>query len=940
MAVSDLNKNTQNMFTSEKDLSKHYASILGHEKQFQQLLDKLVEQSDLKRLQKELARAKGNADKQAEIKAKMLETIQNLEQTAANVSGAIWADTYKKATSQQKIEMMQQVAQSKAAAKEAADYELMVFEQIADRGAENYQQMYDEKVATAKSAAKAAAAAETAAERTKYQEAMKLSRSLNKEERAQGQAILKEQAKQTRQKYADSIQAAKAAQQTLDDLRAGGASEEEIAVAQANVDAANADMASAQQANMDAKAASLIAGLKDAITDGLKQLGNAVSAQISKAEGIITSYQSNINASLQGSDKNWQDMMDMVTKNLAISPIVKMEDVITNIKAAADQGIAYNIEQRAFLNTVSDKIAHTFDAFDSNLTRLIRLQQADTTAARLGMEASLTKFLNSRFNDSSYLSNIANTVSGAILEANSQLNKEAATEFEFVVQKWLGALSSLGLSNETVTNIATGINYLATGNVQGLANNNSLQTLMAMSASNAGLDYANLLLEGLDASNTNKLLQSMVEYLKTIAENSDNQVVKAAYGDIFNMSVADMKAISNLTNSEIASIAGTNLSYQTLLNETSNQLLQTVTRSSLAENMNNIFSNAVFGMGMDMASNPGIWAMNKMLQFMDSSGININIPTVMAAGFGLDLETSVNDLMRMGIGLTGAMSLIGNILEGLGTPGGGTGLSLAAWGGTEYNQRGSGLGGLLGTIIGGTTSSTYVNNASSSDMTNEYLNQATDDAAATEKITNKNQKKVDLTMDDLFAAVVGDGATDYIKSQDVVLRYVYNDSLNALTVYDEALRESFSGVFGGANQISTTGIKVYDSMNVSATNRVANSLSNISDSNYIRVRDVGSGISNLISEISKMNSSVQAQTKATVKLDPNTKIQISEQTFVNALLTAFGAVGDGQNAINLKSLVDGLNNGTTKINVTTQAGDKVNTHITGVDSWVNMNVNI
>jgi hypothetical protein len=47
---------------------------------------------------------------------------------------------------------------------------------------------------------------------------------------------------------------------------------------------------------------------------------------------------------------------------------------------------------------MTDKLVTTFNAFDSNLLAIIRLQQADSTAARLGMEAILTKNLNSMFN--------------------------------------------------------------------------------------------------------------------------------------------------------------------------------------------------------------------------------------------------------------------------------------------------------------------------------------------------------------------------------------------------------------------------------------------------------------------------------------------------------------------------------------------------------------
>ena len=63
-----------------------------------------------------------------------------------------------------------------------------------------------------------------------------------------------------------------------------------------------------------------------------------------------------------------------------------------NINKAVESGISYNVAQRAFLETIKDDIAKTFNAFDSTLLQIIRVQQADSTAARLGMEATLNQF--------------------------------------------------------------------------------------------------------------------------------------------------------------------------------------------------------------------------------------------------------------------------------------------------------------------------------------------------------------------------------------------------------------------------------------------------------------------------------------------------------------------------------------------------------------------
>jgi hypothetical protein len=52
---------------------------------------------------------------------------------------------------------------------------------------------------------------------------------------------------------------------------------------------------------------------------------------------------------------------------LAASPFVKYTDMLGKVEELVDKGVAYNVEQRAFLASITDKIATTFDAFDSNL---------------------------------------------------------------------------------------------------------------------------------------------------------------------------------------------------------------------------------------------------------------------------------------------------------------------------------------------------------------------------------------------------------------------------------------------------------------------------------------------------------------------------------------------------------------------------------------------
>lgn len=85
--------------------------------------------------------------------------------------------------------------------------------------------------------------------------------------------------------------------------------------------------------------------------------------------------------------------------------------------------------------SISDKIATTFDATDGTLLKLVRIQNADTTAARLGMESALTSFLNSMYETTEYMTDAARDIRSNLYEASALLDAKGATEFEFQVQK-------------------------------------------------------------------------------------------------------------------------------------------------------------------------------------------------------------------------------------------------------------------------------------------------------------------------------------------------------------------------------------------------------------------------------------------------------------------------------------------------------------------------
>ena len=558
-----------------------------------------------------------------------------------------------------------------------------------------------------------------------------------------------------------------------------------------------------------------------------KELGQAITNTISKglnqinvAIQDVTSHRTGIMARLQGiggGEYDYEGLLDTVSSNLAVSPYITQKAFMQKLDEAVDKGIAYNVEQRAFLSTISDSIATTFDAFDSSLLRLIKLQQADSTAARLGMEAALTRTLNSVFSDTSYLSDMYDSISAAIVESESLMTRNAATEFEYVVQKWMGALYSLGASNELVSQVAQGINYIGTGNVQALASNSPLQTLFAMSASRGGLDYSNLLVKGLDASNTNKLLRSMVEYLKEIAEdNRNNNVVKSAYGDLYNMSLADMRAITSLTEGDISSIYSQNMSYSDMQGSLASQFDAISKRLSTGEMIKNVIDNFVYSTGSEIAENAISYTLWQVTDLIENSTGGIHLPAISVFGNMVDLSAfTIEGMMKTGLVGLATLGQIGNIVSSIGNKGG---LNLNAWDYTDMLQRGQVEEQTVGSISS-TSGSTYVGSSSSSDMRNSSIAAATEDSSEVSEITNAGSEN-EYSFDDWYRAILIDNDPIYIKSADEysahdIYKAMYKDKTPVPVTVDQntglgAILMNLTAYMTSINRITDVNIKKVD----------------------------------------------------------------------------------------------------------------------------------
>jgi hypothetical protein len=346
---------------------------------------------------------------------------------------------------------------------------------------------------------------------------------------------------------------------------------------------------------------------------------SALAQGVDKYIGVYQQYMSGISTRLQGINTSYNQITGTVSNAIGSSPYVSQVKVMENLSKLVEQGIAYNVEQRAFLATMSDRIASTFDVANGTLLRLIRLQQADSTVARLGIESALTKFLNTNFSDTSYL-NINQSISDALLEVESQLGTSRAAEFNYSAQKWLGSLYSVGVSESTIQSLAQGLNYLGTGNISALSGNESLQRLLLMGAQLGGIDYAKALTGGISGAEASQLLKGVVQFGQQIAGNT-NQVVKSQYAQLFGLTIADMTALLNLSSKDLDKIAENMLSYSSAIAETENQLSSIGSRTSLSDKVNNVIDNTMASIGERIAGDAVTYATWVTTGLLEKSGI-------------------------------------------------------------------------------------------------------------------------------------------------------------------------------------------------------------------------------------------------------------------------------------------------------------------------------
>lgn len=377
-------------------------------------------------------------------------------------------------------------------------------------------------------------------------------------------------------------------------------------------------------------------------------------------------YVEDIEVRLIGTSKDYDSVTSKLDKVFAMNVFFSMDSALQKTVEFLDKGIAYNVELRSSLDVMSDKIAKTFSALDTTLLRIVKIQQQDSTQARLGMESLLLNYLNSSFQDTQYLESLSDSVSALLLETSSQKTREGAVEFEYAVQKWLGSMSSVGVSDATILALAEGLGYLGSGNVSALTSNAALQSLMAISAQKGGgtKSYGQMLTNGLEVSDVSAILTGFYNLVQEVSD-SGNLVAMNQYANLFGLTMSDITSVLNLTVEDIEAISKNMASYQQTINQVNSELGvgKLWQRTSYSEMIDNIQKNILTSIGLDMAGSVGAnlayWVADLAAGIVEQMDLGTEIhPWGIGASVDLDLSTMIKGGMVVGSYLS---AIIGNI---------------------------------------------------------------------------------------------------------------------------------------------------------------------------------------------------------------------------------------------------------------------------------------
>lgn len=438
------------------------------------------------------------------------------------------------------------------------------------------------------------------------------------------------------------------------------------------------------------------------ILDVASAIRKPINEFVDEAANVLAANVGRINAALEGTGRTYADATESMVESLGMNRFVKQTDYIEKIANLTAAGITYNVEQRAILETIKDKTIASFSSMEGSLLRLVRLKQTDITANQFGMEAALRNTLNRVFKDSTYMKDMFDGISGAITDAVMISGGKDVTEYSSVVQTWMGAMYESGIDSNMVTKMANAINALGSGNVSALASDQDMQRLILLSMDTIGMDYADILQQGLAPSDINDLLTAVVKYLSKIETNTkDNNVLQASYTNLFGMSMADLQGFRNL-KSKMGGLTSVNAGSAMAVTNAEVAALESTQRTIVAEQVNNALANARFTFGNEIAKNGDSyleWKLSNMTldvaeQYLRSPGKKNKIAKKLSQGAariaqGLIFKNEMKGVLSM---IEALPSLFNDESTGISFLLNGSGSSYS---GEDNGSNGSGIGATL-----------------------------------------------------------------------------------------------------------------------------------------------------------------------------------------------------------------------------------------------------
>ena len=506
-----------------------------------------------------------------------------------------------------------------------------------------------------------------------------------------------------------------------------------------------------------------------------KRIASAIESSFSssfdKIKETFTTYADyveRLEVGLIGSSKSYDSVSEKLNQVFSSNVFFSLKDALDKTTEMVESGINYNVELRASLDTMSDKIVKTFESTNETLLRLVKIQQQDSTQARLGMESYLQEYLNKNFQDSSYLHGLSDTVSGLLLEMESQYSREGATELEYAVQKWLGSFSSIGVSDNTITALAKGIGYLGSGDVSSLTSDTALNSLMALSVQRGGGNktYGEMLTDGLDVSDISTIFKGFYDLVSEIG-SSDNQVALNQYAKLFGLSMSDIVSTLNLTSESVENISKEMVSYSDAIGRVESELSvsKLSSRTSASELYNNFKSNLYAGIGLDLSDNlAALLAYEVTEQAADVlSSMDIEV-----APMGLGISLDAGSLVK---GAVSAATYLTHYVKNLSSLSSVLSPNLKLLGGDEettLKELGVGIGGLSQRQTGKTTNSALYYGRTDSTTMSKMANQM-----AAEKTSEVLQKDMGEESDNIEKTMksmqeIGDNVEYIVQLLDVL----------------------------------------------------------------------------------------------------------------------------------------------------------------------------